>query len=175
MNYNNESRLSKSSENKKRIISSAIKLINEKGFDNVSVEEITSDAKVSKGAFYIHFKSKEDLIIKEINFSYDGLKLDDSYSKKERLIYFISKSIDYITSTGLKMVQKWFSFSVLGNNFGKAKLDYDLKYIESLTSKEDAKKIVSIYYGALNLWCFTSGEINPKDIVMNYLNDYKEV
>ncbi len=90
MKYNNETRLTKSNENKKRIIDVAIRLINEKGFDNVSVSEITKAAGVSKGAFYIHFESKEDLIEKQINYFYDDLKLDDSYSIYERLENYLS-------------------------------------------------------------------------------------
>ena len=70
MKYNNEARLTKSNENKCKIIKAALSLINEKGFDNVSVSEITEAAGVSKGAFYIHFKSKEDLIEQQINFFY---------------------------------------------------------------------------------------------------------
>ncbi len=45
-------------ETKKKIFESARKLINEHGFDNVSVDAIVEAASVSKGAFYVHFKSK---------------------------------------------------------------------------------------------------------------------
>ena len=48
MSYNNETRLNKSNENKCKIIEAALKLINEKGFDKVSVSEITRVAGVSK-------------------------------------------------------------------------------------------------------------------------------
>ena len=75
MKYNNESRIIKSNGNKKRIIEAALELINENGYDNVSVDEITKHAEVSKGAFYIHFKSKEDLIEQEINLFYDDFKV----------------------------------------------------------------------------------------------------
>ena len=85
MRYNNETRLAKSNENKNKIIDVALKLINEKGFDNVSVSEITKEAGVSKGAFYIHFESKEDLLEKQMRMFYDEFKLDDTHSKYERL------------------------------------------------------------------------------------------
>mgnify|MGYP002626457239 CR=1 FL=1 len=173
MKYNNELRITKSNENKKRIIEVAIKLINEKGFDNVSVSEITKAAGVSKGAFYIHFESKEDLIEKQINYFYDDLKLDESYSIYERLNHFLLKSIDHITESGLKMAQEWFSHSVIGSYYGRSKLSYDMEYIESLVGQK-AKEVVSEYYGALNLWCFTNGEINPKEIIINYLEKHKE-
>ena len=64
-----------------------------KGFDNVSVSEITKEAGVSKGAFYIHFESKEDLIEKQINLFYDDLKLEGDYSKYEKLKHFLYNSL----------------------------------------------------------------------------------
>ena len=173
MKYNNETRINKSNENKKRIIEVAIKLINEKGFDNVSVSEITKAAGVSKGAFYIHFESKEDLIEKQINYYYDDLKLDDSYSTHKRLEHFLIKSIDHIVDSGLKMAQEWFSHSVLGSEYGNIKLAYDKEYIESLVGQK-VDEVVSVYYGALNLWCFTNGNINPQKIVLDYLKKNKE-
>ena len=173
MKYNNETRINKSNENKKRIIEVAIKLINEKGFDNVSVSEITKAAGVSKGAFYIHFESKEDLIEKQINYYYDDLKLDDSYSTYERLEHFLIKSIDHIVDSGLKMAQEWFSHLALGSEYGNIKLAYDKEYIESLAGQK-VEEVVSVYYGALNLWCFTNGNINPQKIVLDYLKKNKE-
>ena len=173
MKYNNESRITKSNENKKRIIEVALELINEKGFDNVSVSEITKAAGISKGAFYIHFESKEDFIEKQINYFYDDLKLDGSYSIYERLENYLLKSIDHIIDSGLKMAQEWFSHSVRGSYYGNLKLSYDKEYIESLVG-QTADEVVSVYYGALNLWCFTNGEINPKEIIINYLEKHKE-
>ena len=73
MRYNNETRLAKSNENKNKIIEVALKLINEKGFDNVSVSEITKEAGVSKGAFYIHFESKDASKIEDKKYPFPSL------------------------------------------------------------------------------------------------------
>ena len=173
MRYNNETRLTKSNENKNKIIDVALKLINEKGFDNVSVSEITKEAGVSKGAFYIHFESKEDLLEKQMRMFYDEFKLDDTHSKYERLEYFLDNSLKRIISGGLKMCQGWFSHSVTGSFYGKSKLAYDLNYIQELYDEKIAKEIISVYYGALNLWCFTDGKVEPKKIVLDYIQQYK--
>ena len=71
MKYNNDMRTKVSAEKKEKIIACALNLIEEKGYDNVSVSEITKAAGVSKGAFYIHFNSKEDLIEKQISLYFD--------------------------------------------------------------------------------------------------------
>lgn len=47
---------------KNRIYNIAVKEINEKGINNVSIEDITRAAKVAKGTFYTHFDSKEALV-----------------------------------------------------------------------------------------------------------------
>lgn len=174
MSYNNETRLAKSNENKAKIVEAALKLINDRGFDNASVLEITSEAGVSKGAFYIHFKSKEDLIEKQINLFYDDMKLGSNHSKYERLTHFLAESLKHIKEGGDKMAQGWFSHSVQGSFYGKSKLFYDLGYIKELYDEKIAEEIVSVYYGALNLWCFTNGSIDPEPIVMDYIKQYKE-
>ncbi|MEH7383447.1 TetR/AcrR family transcriptional regulator, partial [Bacillus sp. JJ1533] len=46
----------KALETKKAIFESAIKLFKENGFDNVLVEDITTEAGTSKGSFYTYFK-----------------------------------------------------------------------------------------------------------------------
>ena len=130
---------------------------------------------MSKGAFYIHFNSKEDLIVQQINLFYDELKLDESHSVYERLEYFLLNSIDHIMNAGLKLAQEWFSHSVLGNFYGNVKLSYDYDYIKSVVGESEAIEIISIYYGALNMWCFKNGDIDPKEIVKNYIdNKYME-
>lgn len=49
-------------ETKDKIYSAAVAEINEKGFNNVSIEDITMAANVAKGSFYTHFESKEALV-----------------------------------------------------------------------------------------------------------------
>ena len=46
-----------------RIYNTAFELITRHGFDNVTVDEICRQSGVRKGAFYHHFKSKDDIII----------------------------------------------------------------------------------------------------------------
>ena len=46
---------------KKKIVNSARKLFNRRGFDNVSLSEIMAGAGLTHGGFYSYFKSKSDL------------------------------------------------------------------------------------------------------------------
>jgi AcrR family transcriptional regulator len=42
-------------------------LIKEKGYDAISIEEITQRANIGRATFYLHYKDKEDLLLDEFN------------------------------------------------------------------------------------------------------------
>ncbi|MHB8118003.1 MAG: TetR/AcrR family transcriptional regulator [Methanothrix sp.] len=50
-------------EAKKRIIAAGVEVMSEKGYSQTTMEDIAAHLGVSKGALYLYFKSKEDLII----------------------------------------------------------------------------------------------------------------
>ena len=47
---------------KQKIFSCAVSLFAQKSYENVTVQDICSEAEVSVGAFYHHFKSKENIL-----------------------------------------------------------------------------------------------------------------
>ena len=53
----------RSEETRAKIMESAIKLFSNQGFNKASVDDICSEAGISKGAFYHHFKSKQELFL----------------------------------------------------------------------------------------------------------------
>ena len=44
------------------LIQTALALVLEKGYDDISIQEITDRADLGRGTFYIHFKDKEEVI-----------------------------------------------------------------------------------------------------------------
>jgi TetR/AcrR family transcriptional repressor of nem operon len=50
-------------EHRRRILDAAARMFREKGFDGVGVAEIMNAAGLTHGAFYGHFKSKQDLAV----------------------------------------------------------------------------------------------------------------
>src|SRR5262245_65870215 len=48
-------------ERERRILDAGARLIERYGYDKTTVDEIAKEAGVSKGAIYLHFRSKEDL------------------------------------------------------------------------------------------------------------------
>ena len=62
-------------ETKNRLVQAALKLFTRYGFDKVTVEDITNHAGVSKGTFYNHFSTKEQVLVEQ----FDGI---DAYYEK---------------------------------------------------------------------------------------------
>ncbi|BBP92178.1 hypothetical protein BsIDN1_57960 [Bacillus safensis] len=53
------------------IIEAGMKLFASKGYNTTSVQEIADECHMSKGAFYLYFKSKEALLISILHYYYD--------------------------------------------------------------------------------------------------------
>lgn len=118
---------------KELIVSSAKKVILEKGYKNISVEDITNEAGIAKGSFYTYFKSKnlvidyilEEIIVKRKNeFKIDKrmtlentiknlvrtrIKLDDEKLKENLILVNLFRnvaSLDEKTLILLKEIEK---------------------------------------------------------------------
>lgn len=61
---------------RRAVLDSALTLFERKGFHATSVQEIAERAKVSKGAFYHHFESKED-VLRLIHAEFSDVQLED--------------------------------------------------------------------------------------------------
>jgi AcrR family transcriptional regulator len=68
-----------------------INLILEKGYDTVTIEEITDHADLGRTTFYLHFKDKEELLLHAI----DNI-CDDFIKKHQSLIKLVDISQDAI-------------------------------------------------------------------------------
>ena len=80
---------------KKRLFRSAAKLIDGRGYDNVTIEDICHKAGVSVGAFYHYYSSKSDIIVeffKEIDY------------------YFEEKAAPELTRTAVENIEIFFRY-----------------------------------------------------------------
>jgi len=50
-----------------RILNSALRMFSEGGFEQVTIDKVMTHAGLTRGAFYAHFSSKEDLYAKAIH------------------------------------------------------------------------------------------------------------
>lgn len=96
---------------KQKLFDAAVHLFSKKGFNNVTVEDITKLAKVSKGSFYTHFDSKENVLVEEFKLideqyekSFENLEPNTSASDQFRLL--IKTMSEYVQHTcGVSVIQ----------------------------------------------------------------------
>lgn len=95
-------RQKKAVETRKKLFKSAMTLFKKKGYYDVSIDEIAAMAGTSKGSFYTHFESKDQVIIEHFK-NYDNhylefyKKLDNCNTSIEKLITFVRDM--YVLST----------------------------------------------------------------------------
>jgi TetR/AcrR family fatty acid metabolism transcriptional regulator len=109
---------------KKKIFVVAKELILTKGCNNVTVDEIYEKSSLSKGAFYIHYKSKEDIARKlyrdditeymEENFSKFTLENKEA-SPVEKLKAFMMFSLSFPLTVGAELTKLTFIVNLSQN------------------------------------------------------------
>ena len=78
-------------EKKKQILEASMQLFARKGFHSTSIQEIANESGISKGAVYLHFQSKDDVLYSIFSYYYEMLKKKlsdaklDSFTPEERL------------------------------------------------------------------------------------------
>ena len=99
------SRKNRALETKKRLYTTAEALFTQYGLDNVSVDMIVEEAGLSKGTFYVHFESKDDLLGSLISDYVEKIDMDyqafiDAFSPNaplaDILLRLVEKIIDII-------------------------------------------------------------------------------
>lgn len=85
---------------RKKLYNIATELVSQYGYSVVTIDDITKAANVSKGTFYTHFKSKEEVFLEYFNKIDEAYikafeNLDPSTSAAEQLYLFIDTMMDY--------------------------------------------------------------------------------
>jgi AcrR family transcriptional regulator len=86
---------------KDQILSAALALFEQKGFEGVSVDEIAAKARISKGLAYHYFASKEEILLEIIRLRLDELdvlvaRLKAEVSAPQRLRILVGQLIDEV-------------------------------------------------------------------------------
>lgn len=182
--YRMTKRMERAKETRTRLYQSALELINEKGFPNVSIKDITSRADISSGSFYSYFDSKEDLIF------YTFSESDEIYEKayercirqetSEQMELFLYDAYCQFEKRGVGIMR-----AIVTNYF--AFPDYDffnedrmlIRCMRQIIEKQkeegvvpagtDTKAMIRSLITALSgvemMWCLDNGRTNLGDMV----------
>ena len=123
---------------KQSLLKSALKLFLKDGFSNVSIAQIAADSNLTRGAFYWHFTSKDDILLKILELNRNKIMEDNKAlleyecsNAQEFTSHFLLSRIDnfwkskefreYVELTWFKLEQQ---FSGKSNKFKTKINDY---------------------------------------------------
>lgn len=183
----------KSIETKKKIYEAAKRLVMEHGIEKVSVDSIVEAAGVSKGAFYVHFESKDALFatlvndytnIADLDYKSFLLTLSDNKSIFDTLIQLAEEISDFIEhNIGLDNMRALYKAHLSKTIDTTSAMSYDRElyklFIEVLESEVNqgeirvdipvdllAKHLILALRGIIFEWCIRYPDFNLKEQVL---------
>lgn len=176
-------------ETKRKLISTALELLKEKGFDAINVEDITKKAGVAKGTFYIYFKHKEDIVleISRVPFGEIAEELKNMKDAElfDKLRHYFRRFMEQVEFCGIQICREWIRNVIDPNNVPETmdsrKWFFDYEMLESILKnspelKEDAPVellthiIISELYGMMISWCMSDGKFEPLEWTDKFCN-----
>ena len=182
----------KSKETKDKIFRAAKKILQEKGYDHLSIKNICEEAGVSNGSFYHHFKTKDDLLsyyIEEQPSINPGL-LDlpvSATAAKEAIIEVYLNYVHYCQELGVTFMSNYYTPQNQSLNplirterpypivtvHDYLKRSIDAHVIELQTDLEDVTTdIRMIVIGNVFEWCLKSGNADFEGNMRRSLSIY---
>ena len=179
-------RQARAAETRKRIVTAAKKLITEKGFEKVSIEDIAKEAEVSTGSFYTYFKRKEDVVeeLNQLNF-YRLAEITNERKDKDlngRLKDYCHEFLSEIERVGIEICRQWIRnnitpVSTAGPDQESTKYEHDYRAMESileegirrgeLTDDTPVAEMALFFnaqlYGLMVAWCMTDASVVGSD------------
>jgi AcrR family transcriptional regulator len=146
-------------EKRKNIISKAIELFKQQGFDRTTMEQIAEEADISKGTLYKYFPIKEAIIDEYIQESFKKKyperlqKLQELENTQSRIVMFINELIEEVQAQ---------------NEIHEKHIIYTIQKITSLKRDEQAKNGFELLAAEIIRLGQKSGEIR-NDVPLNIL------
>jgi Transcriptional regulator len=160
-------------ETKRRIFQSAIGLMAEKGYHGTKIEEICQAAEVSIGAFYHHFKSKDDIF--SVTYEEADAYFEAEVASRlrvmepcERVLGFFAIYAEFNRSQGLEQCKvlfnadnRWFIKQGRGMQKVLAAQIAECQSLELIDSSEEPESITIELFvlarGVVYDWCLHDG------------------
>ena len=170
---------------RQKLLDTAEKLLKTNGFAALSVEDITNQAGVAKGTFYVYFKHKENIISEICRGYFKQIESEISEMKDwgivEKLSLYFDNFMKAVELYGIHICREWIRASVdpdtAPDNTDMTKWQYDVEMLKNIITKAiengELKEntpvellthiIISELYGMMTCWCMSDGSFEPKD------------
>lgn len=139
-----DKRKAQGAETKKKLYEIAERLFSERNYSDVNIEDITDEAGITKGAFYVHFESKDALIA--ILIADHVSKVDEDYKA------FLDSLPDDMPSSSVLLALAEKIADTLANTFGYKNMTKIYQLLLSETADTEAvkgygRKLYTLVYG----------------------------
>ncbi|MFD1417844.1 TetR/AcrR family transcriptional regulator [Companilactobacillus keshanensis] len=162
---------------RENIIETAESLLQQKGYEKMSVSDITRASGVAKGTFYNYFNKKEDIIF-ELNKRHMS-DLSDQITKfsqqdpAESIRNYLSNFLQTIVNSQVNMARQWVRFVTASQN--QEKWQYDNELLKRLLQRlidngklklntpieELSLLLITEVYGIIFSWCISPETVQP--------------
>jgi AcrR family transcriptional regulator len=177
-------------ETKNKLFSTALMLFTKHGFDKVKVDDIAKFAGVSKGTFYNHFATKDEVLVEQfhqIDRYYDQVfrQLKGNEKASERMLILAAAMCDYCEKAwGLNLIKIVYSNQIsLGKHpeilLNRQRLFYSILTDNVMRGKEEGvftdaipvEEQVDMFArgarSALYEWCLSNGSVDLGKLCRN--------
>ena len=182
----------KSRETKKKIFNAAKNILQERGYEALSIKNICEEAGVSNGSFYHHFKTKDDLlsyyIEEQPSINPDLLDLPESPEEaKTAIIQVYLNYVHYCQDLGLSFMSNYYTPKnqslnpairterpypiVTVHNYLKKALDAGVIHL-SYPLEDITTDIRMIVIGNVFEWCLKNGDADFEGNMKRSLQAY---
>jgi len=143
-----------SEKTKSEILSTAVRLFRERGWENVNIEDVVKEVGVTRGAFYHYFKSREELILAATDqiffennpFTIVAKETGLNAFEKLRLIFQLNLETNLSNLGMVREVQKALDNPVLFKSEAFSQVNTVAPYIEKLLIEGNADGSLSVRY-----------------------------
>lgn len=182
----------KSRETKEKIFQAAKRILQKKGYEELSIKNICEEAGVSNGSFYHHFKTKDDLLSYYIE---DQPKIDpdlldlpaDVAGVKEGIIQVYMNYVKYCRELGVEFMAEYYDTRNQALNAAiRTERPYPIVTVQTYVEKaieagvthlnveidEFTTDIRMIVIGNVFEWCIKQGEADFEGNMSRSLGKY---
>lgn len=106
---------------KELLLNAAEKLMSKKGYEKTTVEEITNEAGVAKGTFYVYFKSKEDVL----------------FDLLESRVVLYKEEFEKVRDKGVNLYEKILNLTIFNIEIAKKQSNFFMIYVREIFKAEE--------------------------------------
>ncbi|WP_407888562.1 TetR/AcrR family transcriptional regulator [Levilactobacillus sp. N40-8-2] len=170
---------------RRKLLDAADRLIVERGYENVFVEDITTASGVAKGTFYNYFPKKEDIIgeLEREHFSQLNAQINeisDELTPAANISAYLANFMQITVKAGVERARGWIRFVAVPNSLDD-KWTYDFGKVSELltqliqhgqlekeTPVEMIAQVLSMQlYGVIFSWVMNKS-IDPQKAIQNF-------